>query len=199
MGVLLKMGVSAGAESGTHFLSEERGLFPGGEMAAVGGFVEVVEVLVAALGPALGGAEDLAGEDADGDRHVDDAARVEVVGMVFPIDPRGRGPGLRQPVERDIVEDRIAAQHLFGLAVAVGPLRDLLIHPRRHAHRRVHQRIADGLGPRVHHRGIGGIVAVEGGELVESPALLGRQIGGAASPAARIWAISAGTTAGMLR
>src|SRR5262249_10164431 len=49
-------------------LSEQFGLFPGGEVAALGGLVEVGEVGVDLLGPAARGLEDLAGEDGEADR-----------------------------------------------------------------------------------------------------------------------------------
>jgi len=49
---------------------EQFGLFPGGEVAAPGGLVEVDEVGVDLLGPAARGLEDLAGEDGEADREL---------------------------------------------------------------------------------------------------------------------------------
>ena len=49
---------------------KELRLFPGGEVAALGGLVEVDEVGVDLLGPAARGLEDLAGEDGEADREL---------------------------------------------------------------------------------------------------------------------------------
>jgi len=51
-------------------LREQSGLFPGGEVAALGGLVEVDEVGVDLLGPGARGLEDLTGEDGEGDREL---------------------------------------------------------------------------------------------------------------------------------
>jgi len=51
-------------------LSEQSGLFPGGEVAALGGLVEVGEVGVDLLGPATRGLDDLTGEHGEADREL---------------------------------------------------------------------------------------------------------------------------------
>src|SRR5215831_1760795 len=51
-------------------LSEQLGFFPGGEVAALGGLVEVDEVGVDLLGPAARGLDDLTGEDGKADREL---------------------------------------------------------------------------------------------------------------------------------
>jgi hypothetical protein len=53
------------------FGGEELGFFPGGEVAAAVGLVEVAEGGIAALDPAAGGLEDLVGEGGEADRDRD--------------------------------------------------------------------------------------------------------------------------------
>src|SRR6266566_1074619 len=55
---------------------EQLGLFPGGEVAAPAGLVEVGEVGVAQLDPAARGREDLAGERGEADRELDGGGRL---------------------------------------------------------------------------------------------------------------------------
>ena len=50
---------------------EQLGFFPGGEVAAPGGFVEVAEVGIDPLDPAARGRDDLAGEGGEADRDRD--------------------------------------------------------------------------------------------------------------------------------
>src|SRR6516165_12574391 len=50
---------------------EQLGFFPGGEVTAPGGLVEVAEGGVAQLDPAARGPEDLAGERGEADRELD--------------------------------------------------------------------------------------------------------------------------------
>src|SRR5689334_12683206 len=96
---------------GAHLLTEELRLLPGGEMAAPVDFVVVDQVVVGALDPVTRRLEDLAGEDRVGHREPD--VRWWVLQRRFrtaaglPVDPRGRGAGARQPVERDVVEDMV--------------------------------------------------------------------------------------------
>ena len=82
-------------------------------MAAAVDLVEVDEVGVGLLGPAPRRLVLLAREDGHGDRDRD-ALRVEEAALVFPVET-GRGdPGVRQPVERDVVEDFVARQLARG-------------------------------------------------------------------------------------
>ena len=60
----------------------------------------------------------LAGKDAHGHRD-GDALGVEKAALVFPIETRRRDPRVRQPVERDVVEDLVARQFARG---ARGPV-----------------------------------------------------------------------------
>jgi hypothetical protein len=60
----------------------------------------------------------LAGKDGHGNGD-GDALGVEEATLVFPIEARGRDPRLRQPVERDVVEDLVTRQFAGG---ARGPV-----------------------------------------------------------------------------
>src|SRR5215469_15094152 len=79
------------AERGTELGREQLGFFPGGEVAAPGGFVEVGEGGVALLDPAAWGAEGLAGEHREPDRELDRRRGLpgrEGCGLsVFPVRP----------------------------------------------------------------------------------------------------------------
>src|SRR5690349_22668967 len=93
---------------------EELRLLPRGEVTAVVDFVEVDEVAVRARGPALRRAVDLARKYRYGDRDRDVRRLlrrgVQHRGGVLPVEPRGRDRAVRQPVERDVVEDRVARE-----------------------------------------------------------------------------------------
>jgi hypothetical protein len=90
-------------------------LFPRGEVPALVHFVEVNEVVIAAFRPASRCLIDLAREDRHGSRQ-GNVHSVEIVGMVFPIDLRGRRSAVRQPVERNIVKHLITREHAFRFA-----------------------------------------------------------------------------------
>ena len=87
-------------------------------MAAPVDLVEVDEVGVRLLGPAARRLILLAGKDAHG--HGDgDALGVEEATLVLPVETRRRDPRVRQPVERDVVEDLVTRQFARG---ARGPV-----------------------------------------------------------------------------
>src|SRR5262245_53486707 len=100
---------------------EDLRLFPGGEVAALLGLVEVRERRVELLRPAARRAEDLAGEggEADGDRDFGRRrARGEGCGpSALPVRSGRRGAGGRQPVHGDVVEDVVARQTARRLPV----------------------------------------------------------------------------------
>src|SRR5262249_55238444 len=87
-------------------------LLPRGEVAALVHLVEVDEVTVGSLYPAPRRAPELAGEDREyrgkGDLPLIDDARV------LPVEPRRGGPGVGDPVERDVVQDRVSGEAALG-------------------------------------------------------------------------------------
>jgi DNA-binding CsgD family transcriptional regulator len=111
-------------ERGPDLGREQPGLFPGGEVAAPVGLVEVGEVGVGLLDPATRGPEDLVGERGEADRELDLRARLprrDHLGLcALPIRPGRRGPGAGQPVHRDVVEDVVAGEASGRLPVDEG-------------------------------------------------------------------------------
>ena len=93
-------------------------------MAAPVELVVIDEVVgVGPLRPAPRRLIELVGEDAD--REWDrDALGVEEVGLVLPIEASGGDPGIRQPVEGDVVEQVVSRE-----VALVGPLKDLFHEP----------------------------------------------------------------------
>ncbi len=96
-------------------------------MAAPVDLVEVDELGVGPLGPAARGPVDLLMEDGDGGRdgHVLDAEEVE---RVLPVQPGRGNPGVRQPVECDVVQDFVPGQVADG--VPGEGVRDVLVAGR---------------------------------------------------------------------
>ena len=84
-------------------------------MAALGEPVVVDELGIRLLRPALRRLVDLVGEGAHGDRDLD-APRIEEAARrkmrVVPVEARRGDRGVRQPVERDVVEDVVPRQAL---------------------------------------------------------------------------------------
>src|SRR5690349_23730763 len=106
-------------EARTNFLGIELRLFPSGEMRAFGKLVVMNEMGVRLLCPTAGGGIDLAWKGAHGYGN-GDAFDVEEAffrrAAVVPIKTGRRDSRIRQPVERDVVEDVIRREP-FGLAV----------------------------------------------------------------------------------
>jgi len=69
---------------------------------------------IRAFGPAPRGLIELVGEDADGERNRDGLG-VEEVRLVLPVEASRRNPGVRQPVQRDVVEDVVSGEGARGL------------------------------------------------------------------------------------
>src|SRR3954469_24010718 len=111
------------AERCADLLGEELRLLPRREVAALVYLVEVGEVGVRLLDPAARGREDLVGERGEADRERD--FRRSLAGRKcfslslseLPIPPRCRGPGARQPVERDVVNDPVPGEMTRDLPV----------------------------------------------------------------------------------
>ncbi len=76
------------------------------------------ELGIGPLSPASRGLILLAGEDTHCHRNRD-ALGVEKATLVFPIEPRCRDPRIRQPIQRDVVEDLIPRQFARGARGAV--------------------------------------------------------------------------------
>src|ERR687898_420695 len=96
-------------ERGADLLTEELRLLPGGEVAALVDLVVIDEVGIRLLRPTPWRLILLAGKDAHGHRD-GDALGIEEASFVLPIETRGRDPGVRQPIERDVVEDLVTRQ-----------------------------------------------------------------------------------------
>src|SRR5918997_904738 len=102
---------------------EKLRLLPGGEVAALVDLVEVGEAGVLRLDPAPGRRPDLAGERREAYRHGDRrrslAARKRCGqrSCVLPVRSGRRDAGARQPVQRDVVDDRLPGETAHGLAV----------------------------------------------------------------------------------
>src|SRR5690242_17041714 len=100
---------------------EELRLLPGGEVAAPVDRVEVGKAGVDRLDPAARRSPDLAGERREADRNLDRrrslAASTREKLSELPVPPGGRGAGLRQPVQRDVVDDALPGEIAHGLSV----------------------------------------------------------------------------------
>src|SRR5215211_548267 len=88
---------------------EEQRLLPRREVPASFDLVEVDQLGIRELGPATWGLILLARKDAHGHRD-GDALGVEKAALVFPIEARRRYARIRQPVERDVIEDLVTRQ-----------------------------------------------------------------------------------------
>src|SRR3954470_6983576 len=84
-------------------------LLPGGEVPASVELVVVDEVRVRLLRPAPRSVEHLVGEDAHGNRDAD-VLDGDVAELGLAVQPGGRDPRIRQPEQRDVVQDIVAAQ-----------------------------------------------------------------------------------------
>ena len=88
-------------------------------------------------------------------------ALIRFCAAVLPVDPRGRGRAVRQPVQREVVEHVVLRRRLLGI-LAVRPVREPGVHehPAGEAGRGVRQAVADGLRARAHHRHVGQIAVL---------------------------------------
>ena len=107
-------------EGCAHIGHEERRLFPGREVCAFGMVAVVDELHIRLLCPALRRLINFFSKRAHAHRKLD-ASRVEEAAcrqimLRVPVKTRRRDRGICQPIERDVVENVVAAQP-FGLAV----------------------------------------------------------------------------------
>src|SRR5262245_2888972 len=89
------------AERRAQLFGKQLRLFPGGEVAASFGFVEVDQVVVGLLGPAARRLDVLLREHRDGRREGNVGGGVEVAASYaqLPVQPRRGGRGVGEPVE----------------------------------------------------------------------------------------------------
>src|ERR1700742_2502139 len=97
------------SECGSHLGGKQRRLFPSGEMTASVELVVINEFGISPFRPAARRRIDFVGEGAHGDRDRD-APDVEEPSprrnpRGVPVEPRRGDRGVRQPIERDVVED----------------------------------------------------------------------------------------------
>ena len=176
-------------------------LLPGGEMAALGQPVVVDQLGIGLLGPALRRGVDLVRKGADRRRQRDALGREEGE-LALPVEPRRRDRRVGQPVERDVVEDVVAASGPSAgpsktRAISVVAAVVVVEHPGGEADRRIRQRV-ERLRPVRHLVGVAQAVLVEEVELVPGILLVGREAGGCRPVRQAPSRSSAGTVAGML-
>src|SRR5215475_9057412 len=107
--VLMTTSLTQGLECGANLFGEQLRLLPRCEVAALVDLVEVDEVGIGALHPAPRRLVCLVRKDAHGHRN-GDALGVPEAALVLPVQPRRRHPRVRQPEERDVVEDVVTRQ-----------------------------------------------------------------------------------------
>src|SRR5882762_6421634 len=134
------------AECGAQFLDEYGGLLKGREMSAVGGFVPIEESRIDPLAPQSRRSKQFAGENAHGDRQIEPLRR-EIGRETLIVEARGGRGRVGEPIERDVVEHLVSRDFPLRFVVAVGPLPELFVDPRRLAGGRGRQRVADRLRP----------------------------------------------------
>jgi len=93
-----------GSEARANLLAEELRLLPGGKVPASVELVVMNELGVGSFRPTPRGRIDVVRKGAHGDGY-GDPFRGEKAELVFPINTRRRNRRIRQPVQRDVVED----------------------------------------------------------------------------------------------
>src|SRR4051812_49246384 len=93
----------------SHLLHEKVGLFPSGEVSAFRDFIEMNEIAVGPLRPASRTLVNFLRKDADSRRNGD--AKVLKEAFLELGIQTGRGhPGVRQPRQRNVIEDVVASK-----------------------------------------------------------------------------------------
>src|SRR5437667_12471173 len=115
-------------------------------MSAVGGFVPIEESRIDPLAPQSRRLKHFAGENAHGNGQID-LLRREIGRETLIVEARGGRGRVGEPIERDVVEHLVSRDLPLRVVVAVRPLGQLFVDPRRLAGRRVRQRVTDGLRP----------------------------------------------------
>src|SRR5690349_22741176 len=132
------------SECGAQFLDEYGGLLKGCEMSAASGFVPIEETGIDPLAPQSRRLKQFAGENAHGYRQIEPLRR-EIGRETLIVETRGGRGRVGEPIERDVVEHLVARDFPLRFVVAVCPLAELFVDPRRLASWRVRQRVTDGL------------------------------------------------------
>ena len=121
---------------------------------------------------------DVGGESGEAGRRFDLRAFRQCTRLLFggaAIEP-GRGArGTGQPIDHDVVEQRIHREALQRIAAAVAPRLELLDDPGREADRRVAERHAQGLRSRRVDALVGGLVVERGAHLRQPGLLVGAE------------------------
>src|SRR5215212_1243377 len=155
-------------ESQPHLVGEDLRLLPGRKVPALGDLVEMDEIVIREPSPAFWGRVELVRKGGHGNRQ-GDALGGEEGQLALPVQPSRRDRRLRQPVERDVVED-VVSREALGLSVEdagderVAP-RVVIEHPGRETDGRVHNRVKR-LRTKRHLIGVAQPRLVEKGELV---------------------------------
>src|SRR5271163_2260109 len=125
-------------ERSSQLRAEKHRLFPGREVAAPVELVVIDEFWIRPFRPAPRGRVDLVRKDAHGNGN-GDVFDVEEGQLVFPIQTRRRDRCVRQPIERDVVED-VVSREAAGLRLSFEDACDELVttdivvkYPRRQA------------------------------------------------------------------
>src|SRR5688572_23954049 len=103
-------------EAGAHLFREELRLLPGGKVATFGKLVVVDQVGICLLRPTPRRLGEFIREGAHGHRklHALRAKEAQLVAeVVLPVETGRGNPGVRQPEQRDVVED-VVAREAFG-------------------------------------------------------------------------------------
>ena len=181
----LSFGRPQGLEGRPQFLSKNRWLLPCREVATFVELVVINEIGIGPLGPAPRSLICLAGEDAHGHRNRD-ALSVPKATLVFPIEPRRRDTRVRQPIERDVIENLIPRQFARGARGSVqsrgdrsGRLSASIIvveKPGSQADGRIRNAV-QRLRARCHKSGVGDSLLQRSVQLLVGARFLGRQTG----------------------
>ena len=99
-------------------------------MTAFGNVVPIEKLRVGSLSPHLRWREHVAFEYAHGNRQIERHSR-EILPEALEVEPRRGCGGVGEPIEADVIEHRVDAEGILGIAVIVGPSLKLLVDPQR--------------------------------------------------------------------